>query len=395
MSGGAAGNGRDCVMVAMARTPFGRFGGALKALPAVHLGAMAIDAVLERAKVEPEAIQVLYAGVAMIGSGVLTPARQMVLQSRLTEATPSLSIDRACCSGLTAIGLAMREIAAGDADVLIAGGVESLSSTPRLLSRDPATRPGKLEIEDPLVLRAPFLDGSIATYTGHEALRHGVDRHQQDAWALQSHERYFAADKVGYFDAERFTLAELRHDEGPRRDTSLEQLAGLKTVYQSPTVTPGNAPGLNDGAAFVMLAARSTAEARGLPVLARLLAYSQMAGGPTSGTRTPAEAIAMTLQRAGRTIDELDLIEINEAYAATPLVSTLQLASGERALAERLRQRTNVHGGAVAIGHPLGASGARIVMTLVNGLRRRGGGRGVAAICGGFGQGDAVLVEAG
>ncbi len=393
MTARAAKSDRDIVVVAMARTPFGRFGGALKGVPTARLGALAIDRLLELTGVLPDTIEGLYAGVAMIGAGVLTPARQMVLQSKLIGTTPSLAVDRACCSGMTAIGLAMREIASGEAGLLIAGGAENLSATPRLLARETGSRPGKLELEDPLTLRAPFLDGSIATYTGQEALRHGVDRQQQDAWAQQSHERYFSADASSYFAEERFAVDGLEQDEGPRRDSSLAKLSTLKTVYGSPTVTAGNAPGLNDGAAFVMLASRAYAVQHGLPVLARLSAYAQIAGGPTSGSSTPADAISAALGLRGLGLAALDLIEINEAYAATPLVSTLRLAGGDRRRAEALRQRTNVHGGAVAIGHPMGASGARLVMTLVNGLKHRGCGRGAAAICGGFGQGDAVLVE--
>lgn len=383
----------DCVVVAFARTPFGKFGGALKAIPTPRLGALAINEVVRRARLAPEQVESLHAGVAMIGAGALTPARQMLLQSSLSERTPSLTVDRACCSGMTAIGLAMRAIACSDAEIVIAGGAENLSATPRLLPREWGGRPGPMAVEDPLALRAPFIDGSIATYTGEEALRHGISRAEQDAWALQSHQRYFAAEESGAFASERFAAAGLEQDEGPRRDTSLEKLASLKTVYGSPTITAGNAPGLNDGAAFVMLATQGRAEREGLPILARLRAYSEVAGGKTSGTSTPAEAITVTLKRAGLGLDAIDLIEINEAYAATPLVSTLRLAEGDKARARALRERTNVNGGAVAIGHPMGASGARLVMTLASALRQRGGGRGVAAICGGFGQGDAILVE--
>jgi len=383
----------DCVVVAMARTAFGKFGGALKGTPTARLGAVAIDAAIGRAGVEPAAITALYAGVAMIGAGVLTPARCMVLQSLLLETTPSMAVDRACCSGLTAIGLALRELKDADGGLLLAGGAENLSATPRLLPRETTSRPGVVPMVDPLALRAPFLDKAIAYYTGEEALAVGVDRHQQDAWALQSHQRYFEARARKVFAAEIVPLDGLSTDEGPRADCTIETLSSLKTVYDSPTVTAGNAPGLNDGAAFVVLATRATAKRRGLPIIARLRGYAQVAGGPTSGTSTPALAIAATLERTGVHLDDIDRIEINEAFAATPLVSTLRLAGGDRSRAEALRQRTNVNGGAVAIGHPLGASGARLVMTLASALRHRGGGRGVAAICGGYGQGDAILVE--
>ncbi|MEZ5774757.1 MAG: thiolase family protein [Hyphomicrobiaceae bacterium] len=388
---------RDCVVVAFARTPFGRFGGALSALDVAALGRLAIDEAVARARIDAEAVEALYAGVAMIGGAMLTPARRMVLASSLPERTPSLAVDRACCSGLTALALARRQILAGEADLVIAGGVEALSATPRLLPREMRMRPGPVAADDPLTLRAPFLDKAIAAYTGEEALRNGVTRRMQDEWALESHGRYFEGEAAGHFAAERFAVdmpqARLATDEQPRRDTSLEKLAALATIYGGPTVTAGNAPGLSDGAAFLVLASRAFATAHGLAIRATLRAHAEVAGGPTSGTSTPAEAIRAVIARAGLGIADMRLVEINEAFAATPLVSTLRLADGDPGEARSLRARTNLHGGAVAIGHPLGASGARLVMTLAASLERLGGGAGVAAICGGFGQGDAMIVE--
>lgn len=390
------------IIVGFGRTPFGRFGGKLAGLSAAELGSLAIDRVIERTGLALERIDAVYAGVGMIGAATLTPVRQAVMMSRLPLTTPSLAVDRACCSGMTAIGLAHKDIVSGASETVLCGGFEALSRTPRLLPREIAGRPGTVEIDDPLLLRAPVVDRQIAVYTGEESLRHGVDRALQDEWALASHARYFAAEAEGYFAAERFAVdapaakgavETVASDESPRRDSSLERLARLPAIYGGATVTAGNAPGLNDGAAFLVAMNAGRAGAEGLKPLARIVGYAQVAGGPTSGTSTPALAIARLLDRHGIGPDALDLIEINEAYAATPLVSTLVLANGDAALAGRLRARTNVHGGAVAIGHPLGASGARIVMTLIAGLRRRGGGLGAAAICGGFGQGDAILVD--
>jgi acetyl-CoA C-acetyltransferase len=304
---------------------------------------------------------------------------------------------------MTAIGAAMKDLRCGEAGAVVCGGFESLSRTPILWPRQRA-RIGDVAAGDPLLMRGMIVDRPIAVYTGDEAMRRGVDRHQQDEWALSSHERYFMADGEGYFEAERFTVdasdskgrpGRIAKDESPRRETSLEKLAALKTVYGGSTVTAGNAPGLNDGAAFLIATTARMAKDRGLEPLARLVDYTQVCGSPTSGTTTPAQAISRIAQRNHIAPTAWDLIEINEAYAATPLVSTLELTGGNAIAAKTLRERTNVHGGAVAIGHPLGASGARIVMTLINGLRRRGGGRGVAAICGGFGQGDAVMVQVG
>lgn len=392
----------DIVVAAMARTPFGRFEGVLKAFEAPRLGALAINEALRRAGPLAGQIDALYGGVGMIGSAVLTPVRQAVLLSELPETTPSASIDRACCSGMTAIGVAMKDIRCGEARAAICGGFESLSRTPILWPRQPERRIGDVCGTDPLLMRGMMVDRPIPVYSGDEALRHGVDRTEQDEWAVRSHERYFAAEAKGYFETERFEVRandakgqprSVRTDESPRADCSMEKLSALKPVYGGKTITAGNAPGLNDGAAFIVISRRDIALAQGLEPLARLVDYVQVCGGPTSGTVTPATAIVRIAVRNDLAQTDWDLIEINEAYAATPLVSTLVLADGDRPAAQKLQQRTNVHGGAVAIGHPLGASGARIVMTLINGLRAKGGGRGVAAICGGFGQGDAVLVE--
>ncbi len=398
-----SGQPTDAVVVAMARTPFGRFEGALKSFNAPRLGALAINEVLSRSKVAPNEIDVLYGGVGMIAGALLTPVRQAVLYSDLPETTPSACIDRACCSGMTAIGVAMKEIRCGEASALICGGFESLSNTPILWPRQRARRIGDVLASDPLLMRGLMVERPIPVYSGDEALRHGVDRRQQDEWAQRSHERYFAAEQNGYFETERFGIdipdvksgaaQRFTVDESPRANTSLDRLSTLEPVYGGKTITAGNAPGLNDGAAFLAITRRDFAEVHGLEPLARLVDYVQVCGGLTSGTVTPATAILRLAGRTNRRSTDWDLLEINEAYAATPLVSTLVLADGDRAEADAIRERTNIHGGAVAIGHPLGASGARIVMTLINGLRQRGGGRGVAAICGGFGQGDAVMVE--
>ena len=386
-------------LVAAARSPFGKFFGALSHYSAVQLGAICIDQLLERTGIEPASVDTLFAGVGMAAAGTFTPARQAVLKSRLPDTTTSMAVDRACCSGMTAIGLAYREILAGDVQLAICGGFESLSRTPLLASRqrgrpgDPSGWDPEAGVEDPLLLKSPFGDQAIAQYTGKEALARGISRAHQDIWAVQSHERYFSAETAGLFAAERFALPELKLDEGPRANSSLASLGRLSTIYDSPSITAGNAPGLSDGAAFVALATPNRAQQLGLKPLARLLDHVSVADGPTSGSYTPALAIKRLLSRTRIPLGDLALLEINEAYAATPLVSTLELAGGDAARAEQLRQRCNIRGGAVAIGHPLGASGARITMSLAHSLLARGGGRGAAAICGGFGQGDGLLLE--
>lgn len=392
----------DVVVVAFGRTPFGRFEGALREVEAPALGAIAMDEVLRRSKIAATDLDAVYAGVGLIASAVLTPARQAVLQSTIPETVPSATIDRACCSGMTAIGFGFKDLKLGEANAVLCGGFESLSRTPLLMSRQAEKRIGPRTLDDPLLLRGEVVDRPIAVYSGEESLRFGIDRAQQDAWALQSHQRYLRADAAGHFDVERFSIdvpgrsgvsTWFAKDESPRADTTLEKLAKLAPVYGGLTVTAGNAPGLNDGAAFVMLCRRRFAQERDITPLARVVDYVQVCGGPTSGTSTPAVAIQKLAQRQRRSAVDWELLEINEAYAATPLVSTLVLADGDQARAQALREKTNVHGGAVAIGHPLGASGARLVMTAITSLRKRGGGNAVAAICGGFGQGDAVMIE--
>lgn len=391
----------DVVVTAFARTPFGRFGGALSTLSTPELGALAIDGLLGRIAVRADSIDGLYAGIGMIAGGTITPVRQALLMSTLPETVPSLMVDRACCSGMTALGLAHKEILSDAGRLLICGGFENLSQTPRLSPRS-SSKIGSVTLDDPLLLRAPVVDRQIAVYTGDEALAHGVTREAQDAWALGSHRRYHEAEARGFFEPERMAIqltgptgevVAIERDESPRSDAMMERLAALPTIYGSATITAGNAPGLNDGAALLLLCDAGHARKLGLVPLARIVSYAQVAAGRSSGVTTPALAIRAALDRCGLGLEEMDLFEINEAYAATPLVSTLMMADQDQERALSLRARTNVNGGAVAIGHPVGASGARLVMTLISALRARGGGRGAAAICGGFGQGDAVIVE--
>lgn len=398
----AAADRGSVVLVSAVRTPFGKLGGALAPLSTVDLGAAVIREVLSRVGVEPSVAQSVYMGVGMVGGATLVPTRQAMLKAGLVQETPSLTVDRACCSGITAAGMGLREILLGEADAVVCGGMESLSRTPYLLPRGGGFRPGHVVAEDPLLLRSPISDKAIAAYTGEEALRHGVSRADQDNWALGSHQKYFAAEAAGFFADERMQLAVpqakgdpllVTTDEPPRRDANLEKLASLKPVYGSPTITAGNAPGLNDGAAALLLMSAERARSLGLRPLATVLGHAQVSEGPTAGAYTPALAIRKVLQRTRHRVGQLARIEINEAFAATPLVSTKVLADGDAGAWQKLLRLTNVNGGAVALGHPLGASGARLIMTLVYDLRRKGGGLGAAAICGGYGQGDALLVR--
>lgn len=387
------------VIAGFARTPFGRFGGALKEFSAVELGALVAREALERARVAPEDVSETYFGSAVLAGSTLVAARQINIKAGLPASTPSLTVDRACCSSMTAVGLASLRIRAGESAVAIAGGVESCSRTPYLQhGMRWGRRPGDFTVEDPLQFRNPLTGESLARIAGEVALKWGVDREGQDDWAHGSHEKFFQALERGFFKAEVTAVSRkegdaVTQDESPRKGMLRAKLAELQTVYGSPTVTPGNAPGLNDGASALVLMSAEEAQRRGVEPLAEVVRHAQIAGPLDSSPYLPGEAIRKVLQAAGVLLSDVKRIEINEAFAVMPLVSTKLLADGSDVTLERLRSITNVNGGAVALGHPTGASGARLVMTLANELRARGGGWGVAAICGGFGQADAVLIK--
>ncbi len=385
----------DVWLVGGVRSALGRFGGALREVPVVDLARQVIGAALDRLDWSPDALDEMYVGIGMIEAGMMVPARQIALAAGLPEHLPSLTVDRACCSGATTVGLAARSIERGAGSVLCVG-VENMSLTPRLLHGTRwGTRLGSLDVEDLLLMHSPVVDEPIASYVGRVALEHGIGREEQDRWALTSQQRHAEATARGYFSNE-ITPVEtpdgpFSKDEHPRPDTTLKALGRLPTVRNSPTVTAGNAPGLNDGAVALVVADRASAGDR-VP-LARVAAYLQTAESPISSAYLPGLAIRRLVERQGLRPEDLDVIEINEAYAATPLVSIRRLADNDPALEEKLLQRTNMNGGAVAMGHPVGASGARLVLTAARQLRETGGRWAAVAICGGFGQTDALLLE--
>lgn len=394
---------REVVIVSAARTPFGKFGGLLKDFTAVDLGTKAVLASLQRINLDPAAVDELYLGVAVLAGTASVAARQILFTSGLPPHTPSLTVDRACCSSMTCIGLGLRNIRSGEIHAAIAGGMEAMSQTP-LIARGVrwGVRLGGVMLEEPLFLRNPILNIPLAVGAAEVALQHGVSREEQDQWALRSHQRYFSALEAGKLadeiqpveiPSEKGSTRLLNRDESPRSDTTIEKLRALPTVYGSKTVTAGNAPGLNDGASTLILMSKERQKELGIVPLAKILAYVNIAGDPLASPYLPAHAILKALERAGRKLADLKRLEINEAFAATALVSTKVLSSDSEKVLEELRSITNVNGGAVAIGHPTGASGGRIAMTLVYELRRAGGGLGAAAICGGYGQSDAVIVE--
>jgi len=387
----------DSWLVGGVRSAFGRFGGALREVSLVDLGQQVIRAALHRHDWPEESLGEINVGIGMIEAGLMVPARQIAVAAGLPEHLPSLTIDRACCSGATTVGLGSRALEQGARSVLCLG-VETMSRTPRLLHDTRwGTRLGSLEVEDLLLMHSPIADEPIASYVGKVALEHGIGRPEQDLWALNSQQLHARATERGYFVDEIAPIetpdGTFGVDEHPRPDTTIEALSRLPTVRNSPTVTAGNAPGLNDGAAALIVADRSRAWEGSRVPLARVAAYLQMAESPTSSAYLPGLAVRRLLEEHELKAEDLDVIEINEAYAATPLVSIRRLVENDLALEEVLLQRTNVNGGAVAIGHPIGASGARLVLTAARQLRQSGGRWAAVAICGGFGQTDALLLE--
>ncbi len=400
------GRADEIVICAAARTPFGRFGGALRDVPAVDLGVHAVRAALERGGLAAADVDELDLGCCIpheADGAAAVVGRQVLLEAGIPADRPSITLDRACCSGMAACQWAWRSLRLGDAGLAVAGGTDNMSRAPHLVrGLRWGFKLGSPKLEDPLFPLAYQRHSPVALDAGEVALEHGVDRQMQDAWAVRSQQRYQAALSAGRPQEE---IAPIRvpgrkgqpqlidQDDFPKPDTTLEGLARLPTVYGSPTVTAGNAPGLDAGAAACVLATRAQAERLGIEPLAVLVDVSSTAQEPRRIASVPAAAISKGLERAGWSLGELKRIEINEAFAAMPLVASQLLAGGEGPACERLRDRINVNGGAIAIGHPIGASGARILLTLVLELRRIGGGRGAAAICGGLAQGDCALVE--
>jgi acetyl-CoA C-acetyltransferase len=378
------------VIVSAVRTPFGRLGGGLAPYPAPELGAIAIRAALERAGLDPAEVDYVVMGqVLQAGSGQ-APARQAAVAAGIPKEVPADTVNKVCASSIRAIEIADAMIRAGDRELVVTGGMESMSNAPYLLPKARfGYRLGHGEVLDHMVL-----DGLTSTFDGLHMVQQasqvarelGISREEQDAWALRSQQRAAAAQDAGRFAEEIVPVGEVGADESIRRDTTLERLAALKPVFDADgTTTAGNAPGVNDGASCVVVCSEELARRRGLEPLATIVAQGAVADDFAYLARTPARAAEQALARAGKGIGDVARVEINEAFASVARNSTRMLGADEEIV--------NVNGGAVALGHPIGASGGRIVATMVHDLRRNGGGLGLAAICSGGGQGDALLLE--
>ena len=378
------------VIVSALRTPFGRLGGGLSGYEATALGAHAIKAALERVGLEPQEIEYAIMGQVLQGGAGQAPARQAAVGAGLPIEVPADTINKACASSIRAIEIADSMIRAGDVEVVVTGGMESMSNAPYALKK---ARFG-YRLGDGTLIDLMTHDGLTSSFDGRHMVEQasfvsrelGISREEQDEWALRSHRRAVKAQDEGFFEAEIVPIGELDHDEGPRRDTSLEALAKLKPVFDPEgTTTAGNAPGVNDGASCVVVCSEEFAKRRGLEPLATILSQGYVADEFAYLARTPAKAGEQALAKAGKSIDDVERLEVNEAFSSVALNSVKLLGADP--------ERANVNGGAVALGHPIGASGGRIVTTMINELGRNGGGLGLAAICSGGGQGDALLLE--
>jgi acetyl-CoA C-acetyltransferase len=388
----------EAVILATARTPFGKLGGALSSLDATELGGRAIEGALERAEVAPEEVQhVSFGQVLQAGQGQI-PSRQAQIAAGVPREVPSETVNKVCASGLRTVGMLDTAVRAGDLDVGVAGGMESMSQAPYLLEKARfGFRMGDAKAIDAMVhdgLTNPFTGAQMADEANTVAEELELTRADMDAFALRSHQLAVQAIDEGRIPEEVVSVVveskkgdtTVEVDEAPRGDASLESLAKLKPMSgDDGTHTAGNSPGVNDGAGAVVVASKEWAEQNGKTPLARIVAQAAVADDFPYLARTPAKATRAALEKAGIDIDDVDLFEINEAFASVALNSMRELGLDE--------SRVNVNGGAIALGHPIGASGARILGSLVHELRRRGGGVGVAAICSGGGQGDALVVE--
>jgi acetyl-CoA C-acetyltransferase len=386
------------VILGAARTPFGKLGGALSSLDATDLGGTAISAALERAEVAPEEVEhVVYGQVLQAGQGQI-PSRQAQIKAGIPKEVSSETVNKVCASGLRSAGMIDQSVRAGDLNLAVAGGMESMSQAPYLLKDARfGYRMGDAKALDAMIhdgLTNPFSGKHMAQEASEVAEELELTRADMDKFALRSHERAVQATDEGRLPEEIVpvtvkskkgeTTTEV--DEGPRRETSLETLAKLPPIFvKDGSHTAGNAPGVNDGAGAVVLASDEWAKQNDREPLATIVAQAAVADDFPYLARTPANATNAALEKAGLDIDDIDLFEINEAFASVALNSMRMLGVDE--------EKVNVNGGAIALGHPIGASGARILTTLTHELRRRGGGLGVAAICSGGGQGDAMILE--
>jgi len=399
---------KDIVIVSAVRTPFGRYCGSLREYDYFDLGALPMKEVLKRVQVPGDQVDEVYWGVGdtSVCKDVYTSvaARQTLLKAGLPPQTPSVSLDKACVSAMSAVHYGCRAMVAGEVACAIGGGATSFSQEPLIVRglRWKGFRLGDVKMEDPLFALGYKDFNPVSVDTDNVAAEYGISRGEQDEWAVRSHHNYGQAWEAGKFKDEMMTLEIAQKKGGPvilnideqyRKDTTLEKLARLPGIYGCKGVTAGNAPGLNDGATAILFMKRSKADELGLRPLGEIISMSSIAIDPNRMPEGPAYAAMKALDRAGLTLDDIHFVEINEAFAAVPLVSTLLMTDRDKEKAQTLRKKTNINGSAIAVGHPNTASGARLIMNLMYELRRRGGGYALGAICGGLAQADACIIK--
>ena len=390
---------REAVIVSAARTPFGRFGGVLKDIKSTDLGGIAIAETVKRAGIDGATIDKVIMGQVLQGGVGQIPSRQATRAAGLPWEVPSVTVNKVCSSGIISVAMADQMIRAGDADIVVAGGMESMSNAPYFMPKARwGARMGDFKAIDLMVhdgLWCAFYNVHMALHGSGVAAEYGVTREDMDKWSIISQQRAGEAMNAGRLKEEIVPVSIPQRkgdpkiidtDEGPRPETTLESLAKLPPVFDPKgAVTAGNAPGVNDGAAALMIMSKEKASELGLKPLATIKGYAEVSADAPYIATVPGLSTNKLLQKVGMTIDQIDLIENNEAFAAVPLVSG-KITGWDF-------DKVNVNGGAVAFGHPIGATGARILMTLIYELRRRGGGHGIATICSGAAQGDAILVK--
>ena len=400
--------GDHIVIVSAARTPFGRYCGSLKEYDYFDLGALPMREVLKRVNVEGKEVDEVFWGVGdtSVCKDVYTSvaARQTLLKAGLPAETPSISLDKACVSAMSAVHYGCRAMMAGEIDCAIGGGATSFSQEPLIVRglRWKGFRIGDVKMEDPLFALGYKDFNPVSVDTDNVAIEYGISREEQDEWALRSHQNYGRAWQAGKFKDEMMTLeipqkkgdpVTLDIDEQYRKDASMEKLAKLPGIYGCKGVTAGNAPGLNDGATAILFMKKEKAKNMGLEPLAEIVSMTSIAISPNRMPEGPAFAAMKALERANLKLDDVDFMEINEAFAAVPLVSTLLMADKDQKKNRVLQKKTNVNGSAIAVGHPNTASGARLIINLLYELRRKGGGYALGAICGGLAQADACVIK--
>ncbi|MCE7792436.1 acetyl-CoA C-acetyltransferase [Salipaludibacillus sp. CUR1] len=387
------------VIVSGARTPVGKLGGALSGFTASQLGGKAIKAALERAGLEGHDIGHVIMGSVLQGGQGQLPSRQAMHEAGIPWETETETINKVCASGMRSVTLGDILIRANEQETIVAGGMESMSQAPFFVKGARfGFKMGEQKFHDMMIhdgLTCTFTGVHMGNYGNNVAKEHNLTREAQDEWSYQSHQKAGAAIESGKFKEEIVPVEVpqrkgdplvVENDESPRKDTSLERLGKLKPVFGAEgTITAGNAPGVNDGAAALVLMSEEKAKEKGLDPLATIIAHTQLAVEPENFPKTPGLVINKLLEKSGKSLDDIDLIEVNEAFAA------VSLASGQ--IAGLDPEKINVNGGAVALGHPIGASGTRIILTLAYELKRRGGGTGIASICSGGGQGDAIMIQ--